>query len=495
MANPNRHTHDSRTDPSNPSPGTPEETRPASRSLEDHDEAVRSFEECLRGDLVLPEAAEYDETRQVWNGLVDKHPAMIVRCANTADVSEAMAFAREYDLRLSVRGGGHHESGSAIAENGLVVDCSGMDHIGVDPDAQTVRVGPGVRAGELHAETQQFGLAAPTGSADDIGIAGSTLDGGIGWLRRKHGLGIDALRSVEIVTADGAVRTASPEQNPGLFWAVRGGGGNVGIVTDFEFDLYEIGPEVMTVGVFYPVEHAVTVLQSLRAVMSDASDALTTFALYGHVPPLPPIPEDLHGIPAVGILGCYAGSIEDGEAAVAPLREIAEPLVDLSGPLPYLALHEMGSAMLPEGRNYCWRSSFVDELTDDLIDRVIEGGSAAPSPLSSIEMWPLGGEMGRVAPEATAFPWRDAGYLLTVASNWEGSADEANIQWARETDAAFRELGAEGAYAGFPGIGGTDEDVAGMVYSHNYGRLAAIKDRYDPSNDFRENVTVDPAAD
>ena len=228
-----------------------------------------------------------------------------------------------------------------------------MDEIDVDPDTRTVHVEPGVRAGELHEATQQFGLATPTGSADDIGVASSTLGGAIGWLRRKHGLGADALRSVEIVTADGERRTASPERNQDLFWALRGGGGNFGVVTAFEFDLYEIGPEVMMLGTFYPADRAEDVLKSHREFVADGPDELMTLVLYGHVPPLPPIPEAAHGTPAVGILGCYAGSVEEGEDIVAPLREIAEQIVDLSGSMPYVALHELDSALFLEGRNYC----------------------------------------------------------------------------------------------------------------------------------------------
>ena len=458
-------------------------------------DAIRSLADGLRGDLVTPDDDSYDEARRVWNGLVNEYPALIARCAGVADVMTAVEFAREHDIRLSIKSGGHHETGSAIVQSGLVIDLGEMNSVQVDPVERTARVEPGVSAGDLHHETQQFGLAAPTGSADDIGIGGSTLSGGLGWLRRKHGLGIDALRSIDVVTAEGDLRRASRERNEDLFWGLRGAGGNFGVATAFEFDLYPVGPEVMALGVFYPAEEGRTVLRGFHEFVTDAPEELSALVLSGHVPSLPMIPPEVQGREAIGLMGCYAGSIDEGEAVVAHLRELADSLVDLSGPMPFLALHELGSAMFPDGRNYCWRSAFVEELTEDLQEAVLEYGERAPSELCSVSVWPIDGRVQDVATDSTAFPWRDSNYMLTVEANWEGTDSTTYIEWARETDATFRELGATGAYAGFPGLDGGDEDLARMVYGENYERIAALKSEYDPSNLFRETSNVPPADD
>ncbi len=471
----------------------PEDVPPGQVLDELGDDTIQAFEEQLRGSLVLPDGTEYEDARRVWNGLVNRYPALIARCAGAADVAAAVQFAGEHDLPLSVRGGAHHQTGSAIAESGLVVDCSEMTSVQVDPEAQVAHVEPGTRARDVLHETQQFGLATPTGSAASVGIPGSTLGGGIGWIRRKHGLGIDALRSATVVTADGQLRKASPDHNEDLFWALRGGGGNVGVVTSFEFDLYEVGPEVYGLGVFYPAEHARAVFERLREVMADAPPELTTLALNGHVPPLPSLPADLHGEPAVAVLGCYAGDHGEAQNVTAPLRDVAEPLIDMSGPMPYELLHELGAQMYPDGRNYCHRSVFLDDLAGDALDLVVDGVADAPSPGNGIAVWPLGGAIQDVG-DGGAFPWRDRDYMVTVEANWDGTDSTANLEWARETDAAFREAGGDGAYGGFTGVEeGTDEDWSRRVYGPSYDRLAEIKREYDPENLFQLNVNVDPS--
>lgn len=455
------------------------------------DEPIEAFATELRGEVILPDSEEYEDARNVWNGLINKYPAVVVRVKGATDVARALTFAREQGLDLSIRGGAHHEAGSAIVENGLVVDLADMDSVHVDPDEQVARVEPGTRAEDVLAETQLHGLACPTGSAGDVGTPGSTLGGGIGWIRRKHGLAVDALRGVEIVTADGQIRRATPSQNPELYWAVRGGGGNFGVVTSFEFDLYDVGPIVQGVGVFYPGDLAEKVLRTHRAVLRDAPPELTTIVLNGHLPGLPPMPEDLVGRDAIGILGCYAGDLEAGEPVVAPLREIGEPLIDLSDAMPYELLHDLGTQMFPWGRNYCHRSVFVDELTDDHIDVLVERTNAAPSPLSATAVWPFGGNVGH-GPDA-AFPWADKQHMITVEANWETHDSSGNLAWARETEQALRELGAEGAYAGFTGVEEQEwEDWGDQVYGPAYDRLARVKAEYDPANVFEHNVNIEP---
>lgn len=460
------------------------------------EEDVHSLTDGLRGMTVLPDGTDYDDARDVWNGLVDKHPALIVKCAGAADVSTALSFARDHDVPISIRGGGHHQAGSAIAEDGLVIDLSEMTSVRIDPREQVARVDPGARVRDVLIEAQHYGLATPTGSAGDVGIPGSTLGGGIGWIRRQHGLGIDALRAVDIVTPDGDLRRASPEQNPDLFWALRGGGGNFGIVTSFEFELYEVGPIVPALGTFYPGDEAESVLDAYHDLTQEASSELTTLALDGHVPNLPPIPDEVAGQEAIAIMGCYAGDSDIGMEAIQPFREITEPLLDMSEPMPYLMLHQLGTMMFPEGRNYCHRSVFVDDLSQGVIDRIVEHASDAPSPLSGVGIWHLGGAIRDVDSETTAFPWRDKEYMITVEANWEGGDDEANIAWAQAGDTAFRELGGEGAYGGFTGVSEqADEDVVERVYGQNAARLAEVKSEYDPTNVFSKNVNVTPTDD
>ncbi|WP_339103356.1 FAD-binding oxidoreductase [Haloterrigena salinisoli] len=457
---------------------------------------ITELESSLRGGLVTPDDESYDETRAVWNGLVDRYPTLIVRCNGAADVAKGLAFAAEHDLPFSVRGGGHHQTGSSTVDEGVVLDLAEMDTVRVDPRRKIAQVGPGCRARDVLQETQHHGLATPTGSAGDVGVPGSTLGGGIGWMRRKHGLAIDALRSVDLVTPEGELVHASPERNEDLFWAVRGGGGNFGVVTNFEFDLYEVGPIVGGLGVFYPGDEAATVLAAYDELAGDAPEEVTTLALKGHVPDLPPMPDDLVGEDAVAILGCYAGDPEAGMDALQPFREISEPLLDMSEPMPYRQLHELGTMMFPEGRNYCHRSCYVDDLSEELIDAIVDHADEAASPLAGVGVWQLGGAIGDVESDATAYPHRDAAYMLTVEANWDEGDDDANLEWARDGDDLFRSLGGYGAYGGFTGADPrTDEDVTERVYGDNVDRLAEIKARYDESNALDRNVNVTPADD
>ncbi|NHX35743.1 MULTISPECIES: FAD-binding oxidoreductase [Halolamina] len=453
--------------------------------------AIESFAAALDGDIVLPDGEEYDDARNVWNGLINKYPAVVARAENASDVAESVAFAREHDLALSVSGGAHNQTGSAVVNQGVVVDLSRMDGVGVDPDTEVARVGPGARAEDVLAETQEYGLAAPTGSAGDVGIAGSTLGGGIGWIRRKHGLGIDALRRVEIVTPDGEILEATPEQNADLFWALRGGGGNFGVVTEFEFDLYEVGPMVQGLGIFYPADLAEEVMDAHSEVVENGPEELTTILLSGHVPNLPPMPDELAGTDAVAMLGAYAGDPEDGTEAIAPLREIGEPLLDMSDVMPYEMLHDLGTQMYPSGRKYTHRSVFVDEFGPEIREIVREQTEAAPAPMAAIGVWPLGGNIGDGS--EAAYPWNDKQYMITVEGNWEAFENRPVLDWAAETDRLLREAGGEGAYAGFTGVEERDwEDWAQQVYGDSYDRLATVKAEYDPENVFSQNVTIDP---
>ncbi len=454
------------------------------------DETVAELDASLRGDLILPDNESYHDARDVWNGLVNRYPAVVVRAAESQDVTTAIEFAREHELELSVRSGAHQQAGDAIVENGLVVDLSALDHVGVDPDEQVATVGPGTTTEEVLAATQEYGLAMPTGSAGCVGMSGTTLSGGIGWLRRAHGLSTDALRSMEVVTADGRVLTASPEQNADLFWALRGGGGQFGVVTNFEFDLYSVGTMVGGLTVFYAAEAATEVLETYRAF--DEPEEMTTLVNYGEVPAVPPIPDALQGTPAIGIIGCHIGDPDAAMEAFAPLREITDPLLDASGPRPYESMHEMGTLMHPWGRKYINRSVFVDDLTDELLDIVVTQTDAAPGEMDGVGIWSMGGAVGS-GPDA-AYPWGDKRYLIVIEAAWEDHNNPAHIEWAHETERQLREAGGEGAYMGYAGVEEGDwEDWASKAFGDSYDRLRRIKSRYDPEEVFSHGLSVRPA--
>lgn len=372
-----------------------------------------------------------------------------------------------------------------------------MNSVYIDTTTKTARVEPGCRAEDLITEAAQHNLATPTGSAGDVGIPGSTLGGGIGWLRRKHGLAIDALKSVDIVMPTGELVTASKTQNTDLFWAIRGGG-NFGIITSFEFELYNVNNTIAGLGVFYPGDEAEAVLKQYQSIVKDAPNELTTLALNGHVPHLPPIPDDIAGENALAILGCYA---DDGDPTanmqhLQELREITDPLLDMSEPMPYKLLHDLGTMMFPEGRHYSHRSVYFDTLTDYVIDEITTQKQTAPSPLSAIGVWHMGGAIRDVAPTDTAYPHRDKEYMLTIEANWDTGNDDHNIAWAQTADEAFRILGGVGAYSGFTGVNEQpDEDVTARVYGDNYDRLATLKAKFDTGNILDKNVNVTPTSD
>lgn len=456
------------------------------------DERLGGFIGRFDGDVVTPDADDYDGARDVWNGLVNRYPALIAQVEHSEDVATAVAFARENDLPLSVRGGAHNQTGSAVVDNGLVIDLRRLDHVDVDPDRQVTSVGPGNSTADALAATQEHGLAFPTGSAGSPGLSGTTLGGGIGWIRRKHGLAVDALRRVELVTADGQVRTASADTNPDLFWALRGGGGNFGVVTDLEFDLYEIGPTVGGLSVFYPRSAADEVFAAFRDFVSTAPTEATAICNYTEVPAVPGMPPALHGEEAIALIGCYAGDPESGLSTFEPLREVTEPLVDNSGPVPYEMLHELGTMLHPWGRKYVHRSVYVDDLTDELHALLLEQTEAAPGPMDGVGVWPLGGAIDR-GPDA-AYAWRDKAHLVVVEAAWESADSPAHLSWASETERRLREAGGEGAYAGYVGVEEQSwEDWAEQVYGDSYDRLRALKREYDPENVFRHGVGIEPA--
>ena len=417
--------------------------------------------------------------------MIDKRPALIARPAGVDEVVAAIRFARENGLVVTVRGGGHNVAGTALSDGGLVVDLSPMKGITVDPEARTARAEAGVTLGELDRATQEFGLATPLGVVSATGIAGLTLSGGIGWLRRKHGLSADNLVSLEVVTADGEILTASDSENQGLFWALRGGGGSFGIVTSFEYRLHPVGPDVFAAFVLYPGARAAEVLRAVDEFVASAPDEASPLAFLGRVPHADAFPEHAHGDPYVAVAAPYIGPVGEGETALEPLRSLGDPIVDLSGTLPYVEVQQMLDEDYPDGWHYYWKSTNLDLLGDEALDVLVLKAAEAPSHHSTIDVWYHGGALDRVNPEATAFGERPR-YLIGVEANWEpGDPDEDNVAWARDTVSALEPYSSGGGYLNFPGL--FEEGDAQLRASHgerNYARLVALKSELDPTNLF-----------
>lgn len=457
-------------------------------------EAVDALSQGVRGEVLLPGGDGYDDARAIWNGLIDRRPAVIVRCLGAADVVQAVDFARERGLLLSIRGGGHNVAGNAVNDGGLVIDLSRMRGVHVDPATRTVRTQGGATWADCDREAQLHGLAVPGGVVSTTGVGGLTLHGGVGHLRRKHGLSIDNLVSVDIVTADGRLRRASASENEDLFWAVRGAGSNFGVVTSFEFRAHPVGPTVAVGAVFYPQEDWATVLPAWRDAMAEAPEELSSLAIVWSVPPGEPFPEEHHGKPVLVVAGAYAGPLEEGEKAVQPLRRLGTPLVDLSGPWPWVGLQSGFDAMFPPGELRYWKSRALADLTDEAIATIGEYAPTRPTPLTDIVIWHNGGAMARVGETETAFAGRDATFHVTAEASWTDprQTDEA-IAWARELWDAMGRHSTGGLYLNFPGLGEEKEALVRAGYGVNYERLAALKATYDPANLFRMNMNITPA--
>ena len=439
----------------------------------------------MRGDVLVPSNAEYDDARRIWNGMIDTRPAVIARAADVEDVREAVSFARENGLVVTARGGGHGVAGNALSDGGLVVDLSAMKRVEVDPDAQTARAEGGVTLGELDSATQAFGLATPLGVVTKTGIAGLTLSGGIGWLRRKHGLAADNLLSLEVVTADGRVLTASETEHSDVFWGLRGGGGSFGVVTSFEYRLHPVGPEVMFAFVLYPGERADEVILFGDEYTQAAPEEVSPLGILGRVPHAEVFPEEWRGRPYAALAALYSGGATEGERVLAPVRELGDPILDLSGVMPYTEAQAVLDEDYPDGWRYYWKSVDLDELDGAVRSRLAAHADVAPSGHSTIDIWYHGGAMSRVAPEESAFGARPS-YLIGVEANWEEASDDhANIAWARSTVDDLRRFSSGGAYLNFPGFFEEGDDLLRASYGeHNYARLVALKGHVDPDGVF-----------
>jgi FAD/FMN-containing dehydrogenase len=447
----------------------------------------------VRGPVILPADPGYDAARAIWNGAIDRRPACIVRCTGVADVVAAVDFARERDLLVAVRSGGHGVGGHALCDGGVVIDLSPMKGIRVDPVARTARAEAGVLWGELDRETQLHGLATVGGIVTHTGIAGLTLGGGIGWLMRKHGATVDNLLSADVVTARGEIVTASEEENPDLFWAIRGGGGNFGVVTSFEYRLHPVGPVVLAGPVFHLLEDAPEVLRFYREFIAGAPDELTTIFELSVAPPAPFLPEEVHGKQVVMVGACYAGSPDEGAEVVRPLKQFGRPIADLLEPKRYTALQSMFDPMVPHGWHRYWKSVELPPLTDTAIDTLVEHAPAVTSPKSYCIVFQLGGALARVSEDETAFSQRDAAHNVNVNAVWteEDPDAERHIAWAREYFDALQPHAGGRVYVNFLGEeGGTR--VRQAYGARNYERLVELKRAYDPTNLFRLNQNIEP---
>lgn len=445
-------------------------------------ETLQQFRSRLRGQLIVPDDAQYDAARRIWNAMVDKRPALIARCAGVSDVIASVDFARTHGIQVSIRGGGHQIAGHAIAEGGLVIDLSGMKSIRVDPVRQTARAEPGLTWAEFDHETQAFGLATTGGVVGSTGVAGLTLGGGVGWLHSRFGLTADNLLSADVVLADGRFVTAGPGENEDLFWALRGGGGNFGVVTSFEYRLHPI-KEVLAGPVFHPAERAVDVLGFFRDFTADLPDELAVYS--GFL-------TDPAGNRLIGMVVCYTGPAEEGERLIRPLREFGPPVADLIGRIPYTALQSMfDDAFPPEKQNY-WKSGFLGDLSDEAFRIIAAFASAPPSPTSLVMLENYHGAYTRAGKSDTAYCHRDASYNLLILSNWSDAAESgSNIEWARSFYQAMQPYFAAQV---FPNLLGQEEigERARDAYGANYSRLAEIKQKYDPENFFRLNINIEP---
>jgi FAD/FMN-containing dehydrogenase len=460
---------------------------------------VQAFRGKLEGELIRPGDPAYAQARAVWNGMIDRYPAFIARVKNVNDVVASLNFARENELAVSVRGGGHNVAGHATNDGGLVIDLARMNEVQDDPLKQVVRAGGGATIADLDRATQAHGLVVPMGVVSATGIAGLTLGGGYGWLRNKYGLSSDNLMAAQVVTADGQVIRAAQDENSDLLWGLRGGGGNFGIVTQLVYRAYPLGPEVMFALVFHDGrgEGMKRAIQFYRDFSASAEDEVSSIGFTGVVPPgVEEFPERIQGLPFFAIGAMYAGPAERGERVLSPLRTFAPPLADFSTVMPYVEAQQALDEDYPNGMRYYWKSLNLNRLDDEVIDRIVEHSRRQPSPLSTTDLWHVGGAVTRVGPEEGAFhAGRQAAFLLNPEANWVDSEDDqANIQWVRDFVADMQEFSDGSRYINFAGFQEEGEAMMVKAFGPQYRRLAALKKKYDPDNLFRLNQNIKPQA-
>ena len=456
---------------------------------------IEAFRALLRGEVLDPSSPSYDATRVVWNGMIDRRPALIARCRNAADVAASVSFARDHGLAIAVRSGGHNVAGYAVCDGGLMIDISSMNGVRVAPGLDRAIVEGGATWGDVDAATTPFNRATPGGLISGTGVAGLTLSGGIGWLRGRHGLSCDNLMAADIVTADGKLIHASESENPELLWALRGGGGNFGVVVSFEFKLHEVEPELMFCGPAYAEERANEIIPLWRDFMKTAPDRLSGLAEFSTVPQDPSIPENAWGRRVLALAHVYDGSAEEGERVVQPLRNFGEPLVDFSGRMPYRTIQTLYDGLFPKGRDRCyWKSTYLKGLGDDVIREITSRMAQRPSEMTFASIWKFGGAVQGVAADATAFGDRSMPFMLSLDAIWSNaSGDDANIGWVRNFWKDMQRHSTGRMYLNFPGHGEGTNLVRDAFGAEAYGRLQKVKRKYDPQNLFHMNQNILPA--
>jgi len=457
---------------------------------------LATFRGLVGGDVIAPGDAGYDAARSVWNAMIDRRPAVIVRCRSTADVVAAVTFARRQDLPVSVRGGGHNVAGHAVADGAVMVDLSPMNGVRVDPGQARAIVEGGATWAAVDRATQEFGLATPGGLISETGVGGLTLSGGIGWLRSRYGLAIDNLVSVEVVTADGRTVRASATENVDLFWALRGGGGNFGVVTEFEFVLHPVGPMVMFAAPILPIEAGSGPIRAWRDFLADKHGDVGSLIEFSTIPESPDYPEAAWGRRVYTIAALYAGTADEGETVLQPLLELGDSLVDFSGQMPYRDVQQLFDTVIPFGKHRCyWKSRYLSGLDDAAIDLIVAGNERPPSPNTLSSIWNFGGATAEVDPSDTAFGDRSMPWMVSIDSIWNTADQDAeNIAWTRAFWERLQPYSDRGRiYLNFAGHGEDNDELTRRTFGPNYERLAAVKRRYDPTNMFRYNQNIQPA--
>lgn len=463
----------------------------ASDNLDSSD--IESFRSQLHGMLLEPGDDGYEDARSIWNGMVDKHPRVIAKCEDASDVSAAVNFAREQELLLAVQGGGHNVAGKSVCDGGLLIDLSRMNNISVKPESKIAHVGPGATWSDLDQATQEHGLATTGGIDSGTGVAGLTLGGGIGHLARSFGLTCDNLRSVDLVTADGRLVSASEDEHSELFWGLRGGGGNFGVVTEFEFDLHEVGPQILTAQAFHPIEDARAGLEFYREFMDQAPDEVACYGLIVHIPPEEPFPPEYHGKGALAFVSTFSGPPEDGKAFLRPIIEFGDPIVAFAEEMPYTAIQSMFDDAQPAGERYYFKSHFIDTLSEAAIETILEHTDPLPGPYTGVFFEPMGGAINAVDATDTAYPHRDSSFSFGIAAGWsDPDRDEELIEWSREFHEAMGPHCTGGVYANY--LDHDDDDMVAEAYQENYNRLAELKAKWDPENLFSLNQNISPAS-
>ena len=454
--------------------------------------SVDHLRNALRGDVLERESPGYDEARIVWNGMIDRRPALIARCRNAADVMTSIKYAREHDLVIAVRSGGHNVAGYAVCDDGMMIDMSLMNGVRVAPELDRAFVEGGATWADVDAATTPFGRATPGGLISNTGVAGLTLSGGIGWLRGKYGLCCDNLLSVELVTAEGKLIRANETENADLFWASRGGGGNFGVVVSFEFRIHPIPSEIMFCAPLYPEERAAEILPLWRDFMADAPDEISGLAEFSTIPDDPAYPRETWGRRVLALATVYNGPADMGEQTTMPLRQFGEPLLDFSDRLPYRALQTLYDGIFPKGRDRCyWKSTYLASLHDDVIKTVTAGLAERPSDMTFASIWKFGGRMQRISADATAFGDRSMPFMLSLDAIWsEAGEDAANIEWVRTLWRKMQPHSTGRSYLNFPGLGEGENLVRDALGAASFERLLKVKRRYDPNNVFRMNQNI-----